>query len=291
MKIKVTIGVCVKNSEKTIKESIDSIISQKYPAELIQLIVVDGCSKDKTMSIVANTTAKTKVKVEIYSDEGRGLGVARQIVVNKANGKYIIFVDADVKLFDDFVKMHVKFMEENPNVGVGLGKPMLFQGGTLVLSVWNLYVYAAHACGTDATIFRPEALRRVGGFDPNIKGACEDIDVLNRIQRKGFLVSLNEQARWLHKSRENLRDFLAERSWFGYGSHYVSHKPNHPHYTWRDNPIGYFRYGLRMAFKAYRLTHKKISFLIPIQMVLSNIFWWYGFYKGHLDGYGHDIRG
>jgi glycosyltransferase involved in cell wall biosynthesis len=77
MKIKVTIGVCVKNKEKTIKEAVDSIISQKYPAELMQLIVVDGCSKDKTMSIVAATTAKTKVRVETYSDQGRGLGVAR----------------------------------------------------------------------------------------------------------------------------------------------------------------------------------------------------------------------
>lgn len=291
MSSKVTIGVCVKDSEKTIKEAIDSIINQQYPAELIQLVVVDGCSKDKTMSIVANTTAKAKVKVELYSDEGRGLGVARQIVVNQANGKYIIFVDADVKLFDDFVKMHVKFMEENPNVGVGLGKPMLFQGGTLVLSVWNLYVYATCACGTDATIFRPEALRRVGGFDPNIKGAGEDSDLLNRIQTGGFLVSHNEQARWLHKSRENLRDFLAERSWFGYGAHYRSHKTNRLSYTWRDNSIGAFRYGLKWAFIAYRLTHKKISFLIPTQMVLSDISWWFGFYKGHMDGYGHETRG
>jgi hypothetical protein len=62
-------------------------------------------------------------------------------------------------------------------------------------------------------------------------------------------------------------------------------------YNWRDNSIGAFRYGLRMAFKAYRLTHKKISFLIPMQMVLSSIFWWFGFYKGHIDGYGHEIRG
>ena len=54
----------------------------------------------------------------------RGLVVARQLVVNKANGKHIIFADADVKLFDDFTKKHVSFVEENPNAGVAFGKPM-----------------------------------------------------------------------------------------------------------------------------------------------------------------------
>ena len=288
MSLKVTIGVCVKDSQKTIKEAIDSIINQQYPAELIQLIVVDGCSKDKTMSIVAKTTAKTGVKVETYSDKGGGLGLARQIVVNKANGEYIIFADADVKLFDDFAKNQVKFMEENPNVGVAFGKAM-YQEGTLASSVVNLIQFTQG--GNAATIYRPEALRRVGGYDPNIKGAGEDSDLIDRIQTRGFLVSINEQARFFHKSRENLRDLLAELSWLGYGGHYLSHKRNHQYPTWRDNPIGAFRYGLKIAFKAYRLTHKKISFLIPTQMVLNSISWWFGFYKGHIDGYGHKIGG
>jgi glycosyltransferase involved in cell wall biosynthesis len=289
MSIKVTIGVCAKNSERTIKEAISSIIDQKYPAELIQLVIVDGCSTDKTMSIVASMTAKTGMKVETYSDDGRGLGAARQIVADRANGKYIIFADADVKLFDDFVKNHVKFMEENPSVAVAFGKPM-YQGGTLVSSVWNLYHYATGGfAGNDATIYRTEASRMAGGYDPNIKGALEDKDLVLRIRANGWLVSISEEARFLHKNRENIRDFMVEQSWFGYGVHYFSHKNNSPP-TWRRNSIGAFKYGLTVAFKAYRLTHKKISFLIPPQMVLSNISWWFGFYKGHIDGYGHEIK-
>ena len=284
---KVTIGVCVKDSEKTIRESVYSIINQKYPAELIQVIIVDGCSKDKTTSIIDRTTEKTRVKVETYSDKGRGLGVARQLVVNKANGKYIIFADADVKLFDDFTKKHVSFMEENPNVGVAFGKPM-YQEGTLVSTVGNLYFYTTGgSLGNDATIYRPEAIKEVGGFDPNIIGAAEDKDLINRIRAKGWLISINEKARFFHKSRENLRDFWAERSWFGYGDHYISHKNKNGYPLWHKLPIGSLKYGLRMAIKAYRLTHRKISFLVPLQLVLGNISWWFGFIKGHIDGYGH----
>ena len=287
MSAKVTIGLCVKNSEKTIRDSIDSIIGQKYPSELIQLVIVDGCSKDKTMPIIASAIAETGVRVETYSDEGKGLGAARQIVVNNANGKYVIFVDADVIIFDDFVRRHVDFMAENSNVGVAFGKPM-FQEGTLVSTVWSLYCYINGGfLGNDATIYRPEAIKEVHGFDLNIKGAGEDVDLIDKIRVKGWLVSTNEKARFFHKSRDTLREFSTERIWFGYGGHYLYHKNRIAQPLWHDLPIGALRYGLKMAFKAYRLTQRKISFLIPLQLIFGNVSWWVGFIKGHLYGFGH----
>ena len=289
MSSRVTIGVCTKNSEKTVKEALESMINQKYPVELVQIIIVDGCSSDRTTSIVASLSAKTSVKFETYSDNGGGLAVARQIVVNKACSKYIIFADADVKLFDDFVKNHVKFMEENPRVAVAFGKPM-YQEGNLVSSVGNLCQYITGGfSGNDATIYRAEALKNVGGFDTSIKGAAEDDDLIYRIRTKGWLISVNGKARFFHRNRENIRDFLVEQSWFGYGGHYYSHKTKRRP-DWRQNILGAFRNGLRMAFKAYKLTHKKISFLIPLRMVLAKASWWFGYFKAHLDGYGHKMH-
>ena len=131
-------------------------------------------------------------------------------MVNNANGKYIIFADAAVKTFDDFVKRHVGFVEENPNVGVAFGKPML-QEGTLVSTLWNLYCYALGGfLGNDATIYCPEAIKEVCGFDPKIKGAGEDIDLINKIRAKGWLISINEKARFFHKGRENRTSRLSE---------------------------------------------------------------------------------
>ena len=287
-----TVGVCVKDSEKTIKECIDSIVNQKYPQELSQIIIVDGCSKDKTLPIVVSSTSKADILVEIYSDEGRGLGAARQIIVDHANGKYLIFVDADVKLFDDFVKKHVKFMEENPDVGIAFGKPMHQEARArnLVSTVLDLFGYATGGfIGTDATIFRTRALTQVGGFDTNIRGAAEDIDLITRIQAKGWLSSTNENARFFHEWKNDLRGFWNEQSWFGYGDHYIHHKHRNIDPAWHKLPVGVFVYGLRMARKAYGLTHREISFLIPLQMVFGNIAWWSGFIKGHIDGYGHQL--
>jgi glycosyltransferase involved in cell wall biosynthesis len=286
----VTIGVCVKNAEKTIRESIISIINQRYPTKLIRLIIVDGCSKDRTLPIVASTTSTTDIKVEIYSDKGRGLGAARQIAADHADGKYMIFVDADVRLLDDFIANHVEFMEKNHNVGIAFGKPM-HQQGTLVSTVWDLHNYATGGyLGCHATVYRSEALRQTGGFDENIKGASEDRDLTTRIQAKGWSVSVNEKARFFHKCRENLKGFWEEQSWFGYGDHYINHKNRNTEPYWHRLPFGSFIHGLGKASRAYELTHLKASFFIPPQMVLGNIAWWFGFVKGHIDGYGHEIH-
>jgi glycosyltransferase involved in cell wall biosynthesis len=286
----VTIGVCAKNAEKTIEACISSIINQNYPQKLMQAIVIDGCSKDKTIPIIIAAVSKTDLRVEMSSDKGKGLGTARQIAVDHAIGRYVIFVDADAKLFEDFVEKHVKFMEENPRFGVAFGKVMLLEG-TLVSTIWNLYLCNGpeYLTGCDAAIFRSEAIAQAGGFDKNIRGAAEDIDLIDRIKAKGWLFAGNSNARFFHRSRENLGDFWDEQSWFGYGYHYLNHK-NDRSIGWvigKRFPVISFIEGLGVACKAYKLNQRKISFLIPFQLSLRDIAWWCGFVKAHRDGYGH----
>ena len=292
MSARVTIGLCVKNNEKTVRNSINSIINQKYPTELVQVTIVDGCSRDNTLSIIANATAETNMKVEVFSDEGKGLGSARQMVVNSANGKYIIYVDGDVTLFDDFIKEHVDFMEENQNVGVAFGRVMFQEEKTLVPTIVSLFDYAhgGAGMGNDATVYRTETMRQTGGFDINFKGAAEDRDLIVRIRTKGWLASTNKKARFFHTHIESLSEFWREQTWFGYGSHYFSHKSKNADPAWLVIPMRYLIYTLRIARKAYKLTLRKVSFLIPLQMGLGNISRWFGFIKANAEGYGHHVE-
>ena len=286
--MKITIGVCVKDNERTIRGAIDGILNQKYPRELMQVIIVDGCSTDRTLLIIKDMTSAAGMSVEIFSDKSKGLGAARQMVVNSAKGDYIIFVDGDVELQEDFVQKQVDFMEENLKTATAVGKYM-FKEGNLLSTVWNLSCHVVPQLGTDGTIFRLEALRQVGGFDENIRGASEDKDVILRIRKKGWAFSANEKAQFYHNCRRSFREFWKEQAWVGSGNHYLNHKHGCLNPLWRNIPPGYFRYGLRLAVKSYKLTNRKISFLIPPLMVLGNMAWWFGFVKAHLNGYGHGI--
>ena len=291
-KTKVTVGLCVKNSGKTVKGAINSVINQTYPSELVEIIVVDGGSKDETLSVVTDMASNTNTRVEIHFDEGRGLGAARQMVVDNANGNYVIFVDGDVELVNDFVQKQVDFMEKNPRVGIAVGK-YLYKEGTLIASLQNLHHYITEFLGNDATIYRTKALRQVGGFDINIKGACEDLDMMAKLRVRGWELSINKKAKFYHSPRETWRAFWIEQKWFGYGGHYFVHKHKHmntPFPLWYKVPSVTFVATLKVAVKAYRLLHKKESFLMPLLFSLGTISWWLGFAKSNLDGYGHEAN-
>ena len=296
MSAKITIGLCTKNSEATVRKTISSIINQKYPKELIQLIVVDGCSKDKTLSIINSATSKAGTTFETYSDKGEGLGYARQIVVNNAQGKYVLFVDSDVILSSDFVRNEVEFMEKNHEIAVAFGVSIVKEGSfrekTLTGRVSDLAAYAldkSSSVACEATIFRFAAIQEIGGFDTRIKGAAEDRDLIARIGLSGMQVSVNHGARFLHKQRATLSSFWSEKSWMGYGDHYFYHKQGSRGAFWRKFLFGDFVFGMKLSSKAYELTYRKLSFLIIPQIILGNLAWWVGFTKGHLNKYGHKM--
>ena len=291
-KIKVTIGLCVKNSEALIKESIDSIIHQDFPSELMEIIVVDGYSKDKTLSIIQKALSSTGIKTTIFYEK-KGLGVARQLVVNNASGEYIIWVDGDMKLARDHIKKQVEFMDQNPNVGIAGGKFKRYLGENLVATLDSIeWEVVDHIYGQKATtrpvlhraggcIYRVKAIRQVKGFDESITGALEDLDAEYRIGEIGWLTYFTTDAVFHDRRKETLKTLWNENFWYGYGNHYFLHK--HPK---RLSAFSFFK-GLQRSSVAYKLTHRKIVFLLPLQSLFKNIAWFFGFTKAHIDGYGH----
>lgn len=291
-KIKVTIGLCVKNSEATIKEAIDSIIHQDFPSELMEIIIVDGYSEDKTLSIINKALSNTGIKTVIFYEK-KGLGVARQIVVNNASGEYIIWVDGDMMLTRDHVRKQVEFMDRNPNVGIAGGKFKRYLGENLVATLDSIeWEVVDHIYGRKATtrpvlhraggcIYRVKAIRQVRGFDESITGALEDLDAEYRIGEIGWLTYFTTDAVFHDRRKETLKTLWSENFWYGYGSHYFLHK-----YTKRVSAFSFFE-GLHRSFVAYKLTHRKLVFLLLFQSFFKNIAWFFGFTKAHIDGYGH----
>lgn len=284
----VTVGICVKNSEDTIKAALDSIIDQNFPHDEMEIIIVDGNSQDKTLEIANDIIVTTKIKSRIFSDKGEGLGAARQIAVEKARGEFIVWVDGDAILARDFIRKQLDFMEKNPNVGMARGKSERIKStNNLFGDVQNLFFSMINVEYMGATICRTRVMREVGGFDKLIEGAAEDTDLKIRMIQKGWKNALNNEANFTHFPRKTFRSFIAEYSWFGYGGHFISHKHRgFVNIASRLPPI-FFGWGLKLSREAYRRFYTKKSFLIPSLCFLAILGWWFGFTKGHIDGYGH----
>jgi len=287
---KVTIGMCVRNSQATVRQAIESILAQDYPREFMELVVVDGCSKDKTLQIIQDILEEPDFDVRVYS-ENEGLGYARQIVVDAAHGDFIIWVDGDMVLAKDFVRRQVEFMVKHTNVGIAKGKYGILRGPereSVVASLEN-FEFLIHtstegktdsrALGASGCIYRVKALRRIGGFDTNIKGVGEDQDVENRIREDGWELHVSS-AVFYETRRQTWGSLWKEYFWHGSGGRYVFEKDKHVIRRYKLIPPIAMLAEISRIPKAYRLTHRKIVLLLPLHYLFKRTAWVLGFISG-----------
>jgi glycosyltransferase involved in cell wall biosynthesis len=291
MSTKVTLGLCVKNGAKVVKTAFDSISIQDYPHECMKLVIVNDGSTDNTLSLALKFAQETDIPTFVTSSKGKGLGTCRQIVVDNAEGDYIVWVDDDLVLTKGYVKSQVEFMDKNPNVGAAQG----------VYSVISTHIYSTlyfagliplqrplNQIGTGGSIFRLKALEKVGGFDVRIKGAGEDLDVSRRIKESGWALATNNSARYYEKYYPaTLKAFWKRNFGYGYGNHFYFHKYGDQEFLIQYFPPFALLVGLKMSIMIYRITIMKRVFAFFILHSLSMIAGGVGFARAHLDGYGH----
>ena len=58
-------------------------------------------------------------------------------------------------------------------------------------------------------------------------------------------------------------------------------------FLYKITPLAGLLEGTLISFVAYKITRKKIAFLLPIFFFIKRISWCIGFVKAHLDSYGH----
>jgi glycosyltransferase involved in cell wall biosynthesis len=87
------------NVEQYIAQCLDSVYHQDIPEEEYEVICVDDCSPDNSISIVEEYAKKHTNLVIVRNQYNRKLGGARNAGMEVAKGNYIWFVDSD-----DFIK-------------------------------------------------------------------------------------------------------------------------------------------------------------------------------------------
>lgn len=292
---KVTIGVCVRNCENIIEGAINSVMNQDFPHELMEVIFVDDGSKDETLSVINTYVPKMDMRVKVFRQNWEGLGTARNVVVNNANGKYIIWVDCDMRFPREFVRKQVEFMERNPGVGIGKGRYGMYNGASLVAYLENIEaIIEFHNCeqkaiskplGTGGSIYRVKATRNGGGFDENIIGVGEDMDAEHRIKKAGWLLQLTP-AKFYEMRRTNWKALWNEYFWHGSGGHSILQIMKQSRSTlYKMFPPAAILIESLRSCTAYKLVHRKVVFLLPFHWIFKRVAWCAGFAMSYANGY------
>ena len=299
----ITVGLCARNSGKTLSKAIRSILRTDYPEDKMELIVVDGMSRDKTMEIVKAELGDTSLRYVSLCDGGRGLCCARQMVFDSARGKYIVWMDGDNVVPSHFIRRHVEFMEGKPNVGASAAF-IIPRGDTIVarLQGYQWLVPAlvetrtrklerhskAPILGMQGVVCRVKAMKDVGGFDLGIMSAGEDVDVFIRMQHNGWKIGRTPNTWIYHYMRDDWRSLMRESVWWGYGRHCLSHKHRKMVGSLVTKRTRFLLLDMvELTLKSARLFKDSACLLMPLHYLWRRAGFFIGFSKAHRDCYGH----
>ena len=102
------------NAQKTLKKSIDSVLSQS--CDNWELIAVDDGSSDSTLQIL-HEYSKQDPRIKAFTQAKAGPGVTRNFAISNARGDYIAFLDSDDWWENDFIeRVNRKILSDDSDV-------------------------------------------------------------------------------------------------------------------------------------------------------------------------------
>ena len=184
MSYTVAVVIPTLNEEKFIARCLDSVIAQSYPFAEMDVMVVDGGSKDRTREIVEEYRKKY-ANIRFIHNPGRIQSIAFNIGVKNSEAPYIVRLDAHATYNKVYIERCVKNFSANAEV---LGCAPEFVGN--VGGVWRIRPQHSGLIAESSAILNQSkfgiggAAFRVGapaGFVDTVPFGCFPRTILNKI--------------------------------------------------------------------------------------------------------------
>jgi cellulose synthase/poly-beta-1,6-N-acetylglucosamine synthase-like glycosyltransferase len=236
----VTIIVAAKNSERTIEQTVSSILDLNYPN--YDLVLVNDGSTDKTGEIMnryvsahgTGSSDKKNVRVTVMTTAGVGPSEARNMAVRKAVGDYVAFTDGDCIVDKEWINellkgFQMQYLASKGIAGVGgdqLSPPDDTRFGKLVQQFMK-------TVGFMTDYIRPDKKFKSVDHNPTcnvmykriifnehigfIKGLWpgEDVEFDYRIKKSGYVLVYNPSAIVYHYRVSTMKRFIGMMTNYG----------------------------------------------------------------------------
>lgn len=170
----VSLVLTTKNEEKNIANCLQSIKKQTYPHNKIELIVVDNFSLDKTVEIAKRFTDKVYAK-------GPQRATQLNCGVQKANGKYVFYPDADMILSENVIAECVDKCENQNYDALYVPEKIYGHGFWIAVRDFERSFYDG-TCIDAVRFVKKNKFLEIGGFDEDISFGSDDWDFNRRIK-------------------------------------------------------------------------------------------------------------
>jgi glycosyltransferase involved in cell wall biosynthesis len=202
--------MAVRNEARFIRQSLEAVLAQNYPSDLIEVIVVDGMSEDGTRAILQSVTSK-EPRVRVIDNPKRIVSCGLNIGIKHAKGEIIIRMDAHTEYAADYVRQCVAMLRETGADNVG--GPARTKAETYMeravadayhspFSVGGARFHNEHYEGPVDTVtygcWRRECFDRLGCFDEELVRNQDDEHNLRIIRSGGRIWQSPRIKSWYH---------------------------------------------------------------------------------------------
>lgn len=217
------------NTKEFLKKCLLSIAQHKPNKFTVEVIIVDNHSTDGSSNLVKKEFPKV---VLIENEKNLGFSKANNRGIQKAKGRYILFLNPDTELSQNVISEMVAFMDKNREVGAAtckilmpngkmdeachrgfptpwgafsyfLGLSKLFPRSRLFSSYtlgWKNFekIHKIDACAGAFMMVRRKAGEEIGWWDENYFWYGEDLDFCYRLKEKGWEIDFVPTVSILH---------------------------------------------------------------------------------------------
>jgi glycosyltransferase involved in cell wall biosynthesis len=207
----VSINLCCYNSERYLRETLQSIIEQTY--KNWELIIINDGSSDSTESIVYEYKNKGYPIIYQYQDN-KGLGASRNEALKLSHGKYIAFIDHDDIWLPEKLEKQIPLFEKNHKYGIVICDTIFFNDNGDIKQLYGKkkpptgYVFKQllthYFISLETVVIQREALDSLDEWFDVRFNMVEEADLLIRIAYEWEVGSVDEPlAKWrMHNASE-----------------------------------------------------------------------------------------
>jgi glycosyltransferase involved in cell wall biosynthesis len=112
VRTKITVAIPAYNAEPWLRETLDSVLAQSFPAH--EIIVVDDGSKDGTEEVARSFGDR----IRYIKQPNQGVSAARRMAILEATGDWIAFLDSDDLMAPEKLEKQVAVIEATPSLVV-----------------------------------------------------------------------------------------------------------------------------------------------------------------------------
>jgi glycosyltransferase involved in cell wall biosynthesis len=134
--VKLSVVIPCYNEEQTLEDCVDAVLAIASPDLVLELIVVDDCSKDDSFNVARRLAERIPGMVLLHHEQNQGKGAALRTGIAAATGDFVAIQDAD-REYDpnDLVRLLVPL--RTGDADVVLGSRFLSSGYHRVLYFWH----------------------------------------------------------------------------------------------------------------------------------------------------------